>query len=83
MIKLKNVSVYISWNFIFDFVKCLFELLKWLIITGAITIVAERTQDRIVLYIMYLTYFSLYIYYWKNVGIHEQLISQKLFLRDI
>ena len=49
-------------EFVFSLVQNWFEILKWLMITGAITLVAEKTQNGILRLLMNLTYIFLYIY---------------------
>ncbi len=48
----------------FQLVYLWFDWLKWLLIIGTITAIAQKTQDRFVLAIMYATYtiFSIYIF---------------------
>ena len=53
---------YINSKFIFSLVHNWFELLKWLTITGVITFAAEKSEDKILLIFMYITYFALFIY---------------------
>jgi hypothetical protein len=44
------------------FTSLWFDWLKWLIITGAITLIADKTKEIAVLYVMYSTYIILTIY---------------------
>lgn len=44
------------------FTSLWFDWLKWLIMTGAITLIADRTQEIMVVYVMYATYIILTIY---------------------
>lgn len=53
----------LNFNSIFNYIEKWFEILKWLALTGAITFVAEKTQDSILLFVMTTTYLCLGIYF--------------------
>jgi hypothetical protein len=54
-------------TFVSSFTRLWFDWIKWLIFAGALTIVAEKTQDQVLMLMNDITYFTLLAYFGVNV----------------
>ena len=81
-----NIRKYIS-----KFTRLWFDWIKWLILAGALTVIAQKTQDQLLTYLKDLTYLIILIYFGTNflsavhtviIPIEEMLDSRLGFLAN-